>query len=230
MASYSPWLPTARDNQLHMAKTWCDVLARHASEWNIPEVEATDIESLIVTATEILEMAKTSDRTTAITARCRSAFDALVVRMRATKERYFLSPPLKDADYPLLLLKPRDAAGTPIPPPTARVEAEIIFPGVHVVELSEIQPIGGPSPDPRADWGVRIFFGFTGAPNSRYGFRLQEAPEMGSYLPYSEFTRRKKHRFDWDGESGNTVYLCLRYENENGESGPFGPILHAVIP
>jgi hypothetical protein len=44
------------------------------------------------------------------------------------------------------------------------------------------------------------------------------------------FTREKKLLLDLDGESGKTVYLCLRYENSKGEAGPFGPILHAVIP
>jgi hypothetical protein len=44
------------------------------------------------------------------------------------------------------------------------------------------------------------------------------------------FTRRKRERFDFDGESGNTVYFCLRYENSKGEAGPFGPLLSAVVP
>jgi hypothetical protein len=26
------------------------------------------------------------------------------------------------------------------------------------------------------------------------------------------------------------VYFCLRYENPKGQTGPFGPILKAVIP
>jgi hypothetical protein len=39
--------------------------------------------------------------------------------------------------------------------------------------------------------------------------------------------------FDFDGESGKTVYFCLCYENQKGGKkgqGPFGPRLHAVIP
>jgi hypothetical protein len=63
--------------------------------------------------------------------------------------------------------------------------------------------------------------------------RIAAAPQTGDDLPHSVFTRRKRHRFDFDGNSGKTVYFCLRYENgkggEEGES-PFGPILRAVIP
>jgi len=32
-----------------------------------------------------------------------------------------------------------------------------------------------------------------------------------------------------DGESGNTVYFCLRYENAKGFGGPFGHIFKTVI-
>jgi hypothetical protein len=44
---------------------------------------------------------------------------------------------------------------------------------------------------------------------------------------------RKGYRFDFPGDSGSTVYFCLRYENEKGGKegeGPFGPILRAIIP
>jgi hypothetical protein len=63
-----------------------------------------------------------------------------------------------------------------------------------------------------------------------YQFRVGAPPRTGSDLPYSVFTRKKKQRFDFDGESGTTVYFCLRYENPTGKAGPFGPILSAVIP
>jgi hypothetical protein len=46
--------------------------------------------------------------------------------------------------------------------------------------------------------------------------------------------RRKRFRFDFEGDSGRTVWFCLRYENakggkEKGE-GPFGPLFSAIIP
>jgi hypothetical protein len=59
---------------------------------------------------------------------------------------------------------------------------------------------------------------------------LAAEPKIGGDLPYSVFTRRKKERFDFDGESGNMVYFCLRYENSKDQAGPFGPMLKAVIP
>jgi hypothetical protein len=45
------------------------------------------------------------------------------------------------------------------------------------------------------------------------------------------FTRKPKHEFDFPEEDrGKSVYFCLRYENSKGDPGPWGPLLHAVIP
>jgi hypothetical protein len=58
---------------------------------------------------------------------------------------------------------------------------------------------------------------------------LMKPPTVGAELSDSVFTRKKKHVFDFDGESGKTAFFCMRFENPSGESGPFGPIFSAVI-
>jgi hypothetical protein len=70
----------------------------------------------------------------------------------------------------------------------------------------------------------------SGESTEKNRFRVNEAPKSGWDLPNSVFTRRKKERFDFDGESGNRVYFCLKYEIPSGGEGSFGPILTAVIP
>jgi hypothetical protein len=55
----------------------------------------------------------------------------------------------------------------------------------------------------------------------------------GEDLPHSVFTHKKKYRFDFDGDSGKTVYFSLKYENEKGGEegeGLYGPIFSAIIP
>jgi hypothetical protein len=59
---------------------------------------------------------------------------------------------------------------------------------------------------------------------------LMKPPTSGKELPHSRWTRRRRERFSFDGDSGKTVYFCIRYENGKGESGEFGPIFSAVIP
>jgi hypothetical protein len=98
------------------------------------------------------------------------------------------------------------------------------------VELRKIRPVAGNPPGAASDYGVRIYWGLTGAPTEKYRFRVTETPKSGYDLPNSRYTRRKRENFDFDGESGNRVYFCMRYENNKGGEGPFGPILSAVIP
>jgi hypothetical protein len=137
------------------------------------------------------------------------------------------------ADIVALGLKPRDPA-SPIPTPTAQPEADLAFPGIHLVQLRNIRPVsGGIPPDSRSDYGVRIFFGLSGDPTEAHRFRVAAPPKSGRELPESLFTRRKRELFDFDGESGKTVYFCLQYERPSGGregKGPFGPLLSAVIP
>jgi hypothetical protein len=151
--------------------------------------------------------------------------------IRPFVKQYLMFPPVTNEDRTAMGLHNRDTVKTPVPKPVNQVEADLTFPGIHLVELQKIRPVAGAVPDPRSIYGVRIHYGILDAAAAKG--RIADAPQTGDDLPHSVFTRRKKHRFDFDGNSGKTVYFCLRYENgkggEKGE-GPFGPILSAVIP
>jgi hypothetical protein len=116
-----------------------------------------------------------------------------------------------------------------IPAPVSQAACSVGFPGLHMVELKNIRPVSGPPPDPRSLCLTRIFYGLTGAPTSRHPVRLSVPPKSGRELPESATTGKRKRLFDFDGESGNTVYFCLRYESPTGGEGPFGPIFSAVV-
>ena len=151
--------------------------------------------------------------------------------LRDFVNRYLRYPPVTDEDRDFMGIPNPDKTRTPIPPPTAQVEADLVFPGIHLVELRNIRAVpGGVAPDERSNYGVRVFWGLTGPASKAHRYRVTEAPESGNDLPTSEFTHKREKLFDFDGESGNTVYFCLRYENPAGDTGPFGPMLKAVIP
>jgi hypothetical protein len=217
-----------------MFRNWTVVMtAEVRTAWGIPQTKYTEFVNLCDTAQTWLRKAESSERTPVITEQCREAFEALTDGARSFKNHYFLVPPLTKADIVSLGLVPYRPP-SPIPKPEAQVEADIAFPGIHLIELQNIRPVGTFGlPDPRSDYGVRIFYGLSGPPSEKFRFRVTEEPKSGQDLPYSIFTRRKKERFDFDGESGNRVWFCLRYENAKGRKegeGPFGPILSAVIP
>jgi hypothetical protein len=201
--------------------------------WGIPTDKFTVLGTDFATAQAVLQKAQNDEtRTPVVNEQCREAFIALVGTMRFFKKHFFLVPPLALADLVRLGLEIPNPP-SPIPPPTNQVEGDLAFPGIHLVEVAKIRPVAGMPPDTRSDYGVRIYYGLSGPASDKFRFRLSEAPKSGNDLPYSIFTRRKKERFDFDGESGNTVYFCLRYENSKGRKegqGPFGPILSAVVP
>jgi hypothetical protein len=172
-----------------------------------------------------------SDQRTTAQVRLKNAARAtLKATERGMVNRLQVHPKITNEYRDIFRIPIHDTNPTPIPPPTAQVEADLVFPGIHLVELVNIRPVGGTAPHPKSDYGVRIYYGITGPISERDKFRVTAPPVSGNDLPHSVFTRKRKERFDFDYESGNTVYFCLRYENSKGEAGTFGPILHAVIP
>lgn len=230
------WLPGRRELQLAMAKNWPFIIMAHGSVWQVPPEHVSQLTSLAAAAAEALELAQSSNRSPAITAHCKAAFDALVEKLRFIKNRYFLSPPLVDEDYITLGLKPKDTDPTPVPPPTAQAEADITRPGVHLLDL-HIRQVSGSSDIATSDYGCRVYHGVlppSGASTeAALGPKreLVKAPLSGDDLPHSRFTRRKRELFDFPAEdSGKTAYFCIRYENAKGEPGPWGPIFSSIIP
>jgi hypothetical protein len=153
---------------------------------------------------------------------------AVYAVIRPFVNQYLRFPPVADEDRAAMSIPNRNNKPVPVLAPTSQAEADFMFPGIHLVELVNIHKVGSLSDDPRSDYGVRVYYGIVDAVNSKW--RIVSPPATGDDLPHSVFTRRKKILFDFDGESGKTIYICLRYETARGLPGPFGPILHAVIP
>ncbi|MDR2552909.1 MAG: hypothetical protein LBD31_07085 [Treponema sp.] len=236
MNQRSDWIPGRREDVLNLGKVWMTVLAQKYTAWNIPQGEVTELVTLTGTADAALATAKGSDRNQKTTAACRAAFEALVQKLRFIKERYVHAPPLLEADYPALLLKPRDSIPTPAPPPAEFAEADVSFPGPGVLEL-RCRPVAGQDPaDVRGDYGYRIYWGIY--PPGGAGVELatgkrrllMNPPATGDDLPHSQWTRRRKERLDFHEDRGSTVYFCIRCENSKGQAGPWGPLFPAIVP
>ena len=139
--------------------------------------------------------------------------------IRPFVNQYLRYLPVTEEDRDNMGIPNHDSIPTPVPEPENQVEADLVFPGIHLVELQKIRPVSGTAPDNRSDYGVRIYYGLSGEPTETYRFRVTGEPKSGKDLAYSLFTKRKKERFDFDGESGNRVYFSLRYENSKGKAG-----------
>jgi hypothetical protein len=154
--------------------------------------------------------------------------------LREFNNQYILyAREVSDAERTEIGATVHDIKPTTIPTPEDQPEADVVYPGRHLLELVNIRPVAGGTDDPRSNWGVRIFWGVMDEPTATDKFRLSSPPVTGYDLPHSTFTHRKKYRFDFDGDSGKAVWFCLRYENEKGGKkgeGPFGPLFSVVVP
>ena len=222
MAHYSDWLPAARDAILAMAKAWLLIITTKLQAWGIPESVFQNFSTLTAKAESNLEMAKSeSTRTPVVTAQCKESFDTMIAAMRDMKKRYFLSPPLNDADFVALGIKPPDTTHSPTGTPTAQVMVETFLVGRHELGIRIIY-ITGSSNEP-ANKGYRIWYSVLdpgGVP-----------PAEPEDLRKSFFTKRKKDLVQFEyGDSGKTVYIAVRVENTSGKQGPWGPMVSTLIP
>jgi hypothetical protein len=204
-----------------MAKDWISVATPKADPWDIPPAVLQDLGSLTQAADTALSTAKNeTTRTPVATAKCREAFDGLTAKMRDMKKRYFLSPPLTEADFISLGLKPPDPAHTPSAAPTAQVRVETFLMGRHELGLKIVYVTGSPS-DP-ANKGFRIYYAVAGSGET--------PPARPEDLHESFFTKRKKDLIQFDfGDSGKTAYFAVQIEND-GKKGNWGPLISALIP
>ncbi|MDR0474920.1 MAG: hypothetical protein LBH43_14755 [Treponema sp.] len=148
--------------------------------------------------------------------------------IRPFVKRYLHFPPVTDEDRIKMGIPIHKTRPSPIGHPSVQAEADLTFPGLHLVELVKIRTVGIQQGDSRAIHGVRIHYGVLSSVNARH--RISSAPETAEDLPHSFFTRKKKHLWDFEGDSGKKVYISLHYENSKGERGPFGQIMEAAIP
>ena len=226
--SNGDWLPRRREAQLLMAESWGEAMSEQSEAWKIPTATITKFSAALTTAMSEFKM-PIGARTSVTNARLRMAFDNLTGQMRDIRRRHFFMPPLDDADFAALGLRPRDTVPTTIPPPAIPVSGELSFPAVGMVEMRRITS-AGEKRDVRSKHGVRIYYGIVGEPSETDKFRIRERPSTGDDLPHSVFTRRNRFRFDFTGESGREIFFCMRFENSKGEAGPWGEVISAFVP
>jgi hypothetical protein len=204
-----------------MARDWNSVMTAQAAAWSIPADALTGLDALYQAADSALATAQNeTTRTTVANAQCRAAFEAMAEKMRDVKRRYFLEPPLTDADLISLGLKPRDTIHTLSGTPTAQVTIETYLVGRHELGIKIVYVTGNPAD--AANKGYRIWYSVTGAGET--------PPETPQDLRESFYTKRKQDLMEFDfGDSGKTAIFAVQIENE-GKKGPWGPMVSALIP
>jgi hypothetical protein len=221
MSASKDWLPNSREGQLAMCRDWLDVLATKAAVWGVPDATVTELTALEGAADTALTTAQNeTTRTPVANAQCKTAFEALTAKMRDTKKRWFLSPPLQDPDFVSLGLKIPDTTPTQSGSPSDQVTVETYLVGRHELGVKIIY-VTGSATNP-ANKGYRIWYTVVAAGET--------PPANPDDLRKSFFTKRKKDVIEFDfGASGSTAFFAVQIENE-GRKGPWGPLVSALIP
>jgi hypothetical protein len=226
-------MPGKRADLVAMARTWHEVITKKNAVWKIP-VNDVDLLHDSIQSVEEAEAKIAADGPTPYNkGKVTVAYDELKSHMRKIKARCFFAPPLSNPDYLALGLKLPDHTKTPVAVPTGQAEADVTYPGPHLLML-HMKALSGTMLDSRADHGYRIYYGLmppggaTAEEASGEHRYLMKAAVHGEDLPHSDFTRRKKKLFEFNSaDSGKTAYFAIRYENGKG---PWGPVFSAVIP
>jgi hypothetical protein len=212
-----------------MARNWIGYMtAERRTAWGIPQAQFVELGTVFSDAQTALQKATDdTQRTPVVTVECNVAFKALEAKMRFFKKHYFLVPPLTLLDLSGLGLPLGDTIQTDIPSPKDEADTDLLFPAYHLIELCNIRPVGLREDDPRSQHGTRIHIGILGGTSP---YTISAVPTRGEELPWSKFTRRKRERFNLDGNSGKEVFVSLAFENAKGDIGPYGPIHQGFVP
>ena len=222
MTRNSDWLPSKREEQLTMARSW---LAAMKGETNrrlrFNEEFVQEFYNTVSKADDEFFRPK-KERTVGTNAMLKEAFAKLTTKMRYIKKRYFFVPPLTEADLAVLGLHPHDNTPTPIGKPVGKFEAKISYTSSGALHVNIIPDADGAS-HPKSNSGYRIYYGVYA-----HG---ETPPATGKDLRNIKFSHHKKLTFTFEPEDkSKTAYFCVRGENAKGDEGEWGDLTSAIIP
>jgi hypothetical protein len=232
----SDWLPHKREELLHMAKTWISVLnspadnqggglgppETWAQRWRVTAEALASLESLTAIAEPIFEEAAATEFRggRALTERLNTAFGNLDTHMRYMYRHFFLEPELSPENFAMMLLHAPDHTPTPSQAPTAQIRLETFLVGPCQLGYKAVYISGDPRAKENKGFSIKRMETNPGEPY----------PTGPDDFPDAIFTHRKRDIIVYPyGSSGKIAHFIARVENE-GKSGPWGPITSAVIP
>lgn len=219
--SGADWLAKNRGAMLKMAQNWSvQIGLKGKVSWRIEEDKIAEFEEAVASAQIEYARPKTS-RTVTTNAQLKTSFVNLAKIMRDIKRRYFLLPPLTEADIASLGLKVNDKIPTPVGRPEGKVDVKVCY---------------------TVDGNLQILFSSRSenvdANKSKYGIRVyydaiahgETMPKSGKDLRRSKFTRRKKIVIEFEPEDkGKTAFISAQFENSKGDAGQWGDMVSAII-
>ena len=217
------WLPSSREGIVRMAKVWLEKIREAAEAWGISPARLAEFEALTGKAESALDKARQSEeRTEELTALCHAAFNPLEEMMRAWKERFFVSPPLSEADFIALLLMASGSA----PPDFA---PRITVAGIDAAHIQAKAAPLSPVTDPHLLHHVVFAYGVLVDELSGNVDEMLAVPQCADTLPVVVGNRRRVHTITLPPKYRG-VYVAARFVNADMEAGPWSDIIAGQVP
>jgi len=213
------WLPGRREDQLAMAQKWITELPNALGMWQVTPAEISELTDIVEDVQDAVRR-QLENAGPVETTRVRLAYAALVRFMRYLHSRKFFTPPMDDADYARLGLRPPDRIRTDHVVVNEQVEFEIRLRGIRELEVNFWIKGAAHRAKPEGYDGAVLVWDTLTAP-----------PERPTDLAEHTMASRTPHIIEFDEtERGMTAYIALCWQNERGIRGPWSEVQSAIIP
>jgi hypothetical protein len=212
-------MPRRREEQLAMAMRWAAELPVSNGAWTVAPAEIAELADLVEDVQNALRR-QLVNAGPVETARVRTAFAAMVRYMRYLHSRKLFSPPMEDADFARLGLRPPDRTRTEHTAVSELVEFELGLRGIREIVVNFWIKGAVHRAKPDGYDGAVLVWDVLDAP-----------PERPTDLAEHTMASRTPYIIEFDEtERGKTAYIALQWQNERGITGPWSDILSTVVP
>jgi hypothetical protein len=217
MAHYGDWVPGREQDLVELTDRWRKILDDVAKQtlygWeaNTCKMVVDAIAEFLTARTAFLDNNSTENRII----KDEKKKIAVSAMRKFAREHIRYNSKVDDETRVYLGLPIYGNARSIIPVPQAQCIGKASNPGLHLVKI-DLSGYSILTADQRSNYGVRIYWGIlppgeiTVEMVSGPKHYLAKIPESGEMLGNSLFTRKKRHVFDFDGDSGNRVFFCCR--------------------
>jgi hypothetical protein len=215
------FIPVKDADFLEKMKILLAYAAPRAAGWGISAEKLAELQSLLAAFQTAYDAAQDTNRGSTDVYRKKEARKALEAAARDFANKYLrYNCAVTDDDRRSMGVPPRNTSRAPVPPPSTYPGFDVGTEKLRQLSVRFHDNANLKRGKPRGAHGAEILWEFRETP-----------PESVGDLTHSEFATRSPHilRFD-ESERGKRVYLCLRWENNRGEKGPWGEIVAAIVP
>jgi hypothetical protein len=203
MANRKDYLPQKDSELVVWSKNFLALILANAESWGIPQTETRALQTAVTNFQTLQAQADSPAKNSVIVKQKNDAKKILKDEIRKLANFRLRNPIITNAQRLMLGLHVRDAAPSPIPPPTSRPEFNI--------EVVDIRRLAIPFHDMGSS-GKAKPYGVNGAV-ILYAI-LDMPPQKIDELTHSVLATRSPHHFEFtEAQRGKTVYFALCWQN-----------------